>query len=265
VRLLIKLRCLENCKYEMRYHYQLQGFIYSLLKGSKYHYLHDKQGYKFFCFSNIFPAKNLEKHDVRTLIVSSPDEEFITYIYDVLGSFNKSPIEIGTMKFSIDFMNILYVKLPGTSQYTLITGTPVIVRVPRERYQMYDINPTKNYDYIYWRRQYPVLLFLSQVQNNLVKKFIEFGQFSNNYHSKIEEHQLVTPNLSPSLFQRFKFKKQVSTRITIPAKEMEQVVIGTLWEFGFDTNSNKELIQFALDCGLGERNSLGFGFMNLVK
>jgi CRISPR/Cas system endoribonuclease Cas6 (RAMP superfamily) len=45
-------------------------------------------------------------------------------------------------------------------------------------------------------------------------------------------------------------------------KGFEQVIIGTLWEFGFN-NGNKDLIQFALDAGLGERNSLGFGFMNL--
>lgn len=47
-------------------------------------------------------------------------------------------------------------------------------------------------------------------------------------------------------------------------KGFDQVEIGTLWEFGFDTNVNKDIIQFALEAGLGERNSLGFGFMNLL-
>ena len=61
MRLLIKLKCTENSTYEMQYHYHLQGFIYSLLKGSKYHSSHDKEGYKFFCFSNIFPARNLKE------------------------------------------------------------------------------------------------------------------------------------------------------------------------------------------------------------
>jgi CRISPR-associated endoribonuclease Cas6 len=265
VRLLIKLRCIESCLYQMEYHYQLQGFIYSLIKGSKYHHLHNKQGYKFFCFSNIFPAKNLEKNDLRTLIISSPDQEFVTYIHDVLSSNNSSSIKIGIMKFSVDSMNVLDVKLPENSRYALITGTPLIVRVPRERYQMYGIDPGKNYDYIYWRHEYPIVLFLSQVEINLVKKFIEFAQFSNSYRYEIEGNRLVQPTLSPSFFLRFKFKKQISTQMTIPAKGMKQVLIGTIWEFEFDRKSNKELIQFALDCGLGERNSLGFGFMNLLK
>ena len=73
MRLLIKLLCAESSRYEMQYHYHLQGFIYNLLKGSKYDYMHDKEGYKFFCFSNIFPATEyLEKNDLRTLIISSP-------------------------------------------------------------------------------------------------------------------------------------------------------------------------------------------------
>ncbi|MEM3192943.1 MAG: CRISPR-associated endoribonuclease Cas6 [Candidatus Parvarchaeota archaeon] len=40
-------------------------------------------------------------------------------------------------------------------------------------------------------------------------------------------------------------------------------MIGTVWEFGFEADVNRDMIQFALDVGLGERNSLGFGFMNL--
>jgi CRISPR/Cas system endoribonuclease Cas6 (RAMP superfamily) len=38
-------------------------------------------------------------------------------------------------------------------------------------------------------------------------------------------------------------------------------VIGTSWLFGF---ANPELAKFALDTGLGELNSLGFGFMNMA-
>ena len=85
MRLMIKLQCLESSSYEMQYHYHLQGFIYNLLKDSKYHYIHNKEGYKFFCFSNIFPVtRDLEIRDLRTLIISSPDSEFIAYLYEML-------------------------------------------------------------------------------------------------------------------------------------------------------------------------------------
>jgi CRISPR/Cas system endoribonuclease Cas6 (RAMP superfamily) len=40
------------------------------------------------------------------------------------------------------------------------------------------------------------------------------------------------------------------------------IVIGSLWELGFSHEVDESIQVFALDCGLGERNSLGFGFMN---
>jgi CRISPR/Cas system endoribonuclease Cas6 (RAMP superfamily) len=33
--------------------------------------------------------------------------------------------------------------------------------------------------------------------------------------------------------------------------------------FSFEGWEDRNLVQFALDAGLGERNSLGFGFMNM--
>jgi CRISPR-associated endoribonuclease Cas6 len=53
-RLLIKLRATEDSRYDMEYHAKVQGLIYELLRGSEYD-SHNKQGYKFFTFSNIFP------------------------------------------------------------------------------------------------------------------------------------------------------------------------------------------------------------------
>src|SRR5215212_1042158 len=104
MRLLIKLRCVESSSYEMQYHYYVQGFIYNLLKDSKYHYIHNKEGYKFFCFSNIFSVKrDLEKGDLRTLIISSPDSEFISYLYQKLHQqWNRAEVKIGCMRFRID-------------------------------------------------------------------------------------------------------------------------------------------------------------------
>src|SRR5690242_7040108 len=103
MRLLIKLEATENAPYEMQYHYHLQGFIYNLLKGNKYDQMHDMGGNKFFSFSNIFPVNSLRQYDYRTLIISSPDKEFITYMYEMLQLLldRGTIIKIGTMKFKI--------------------------------------------------------------------------------------------------------------------------------------------------------------------
>src|SRR5437588_12575306 len=109
MRLVIRLRSIENSPYEMQYHYQLQGFIYNLLRGSIYDQIHDKVGYKFFCFSNIFPAKDLQENDLRILIVSSPNGEFINYLYEILqmSLARGRVVKIGSMQFKIDSVHKL--------------------------------------------------------------------------------------------------------------------------------------------------------------
>ena len=234
----------------MQYHYHLQGFIYNLLRGSIYDQLHDTRGCKFFSYSNIFPFDDLRQNDLRTLIISSPDEQFIRYLYDImqLSAGRGTEIKIGAMKFNVDSLRKLYTRLPDNSNLNLITGTPIIVRVPREKYKEYNFEPLVNSDSIYWRNGHPIDLLLEQLQNTLLHKYAEYHwtETCKDIH----------------LFHGFEFKKQISTRVFI--KDFEQVIIGTVWEFGFN-NGNKELVQFALDSGLGERNSLGFGFMNLSR
>ena len=61
----------------------------------------------------------------------------------------------------------------------------------------------------------------------------------------------------------YKFKKQVSTKVHV--HDTDVIIIGSLWELGFSDNIDESVQIFALDCGLGERNSLGFGFVNEVK
>jgi CRISPR-associated endoribonuclease Cas6 len=217
----------------MQYHYHLQGFIYSLLEGSRYHYLHNKEGYKFFCFSNIFPAKDLEIGDLRTLMVSSPDNEFLSYVYDVLQKWN-AKVKIKYMKFGIEYVQKLNVNIP-TCPFTLITGTPITIRIPREKYKAHGVEPRGYYDYVYWRSDHPISLFISQIENNLVRKYSEYFEF-NNDRSLIEDN-----NNFPHLLQQYKFKKQISTRVYM--KGLDQIIIATLWEFEFNTFPNKDMIQ----------------------
>jgi CRISPR-associated endoribonuclease Cas6 len=265
MRLVIRLRSIENSPYKMQYHYQLQGFIYNLLRGSAYDQIHDKWGYKFFCFSNIFPALEFQENDVRTLIVSSPDSEFTKYLYERLQpSFGRGrEIKVANMNFKIDSLEKLTVKLPDTTPNSLITGTPIIVRIPKEKYNEYDFEQReKKYDYVYWRSEHPFDLFITQLENNLLNKYDQYHRRQTDSIRYVETQDHKDTLKGHQLFHSFKFKKQISTRVFM--KGFDQVVIGTLWEFSFNADVNKDIIQFALDAGLGERNSLGFGFMNLL-
>jgi CRISPR-associated endoribonuclease Cas6 len=266
MRLLVKLKSLIDSKYEMQYHYHLQSFIYDLLKGSKFHYLHDKQGYKFFCFSNIFPVFDLHVGDLRTLIISSPDDEFIRYINNMFKQLNKRQtiIKIGSMRFQIENTNEFHSHIYNESSLNMITGTPIIIRIHRERYQQFGFKLDGQYAEVYWRIDHPIMLFIQQLESNLLKKYYEYHKYVikdfEDSSEIVETYEI--PKSQVPFIQRFKFKKQIATRVFI--KDNNHIILGTLWEFVFDQYSiDKRLIEFALDCGLGERNSLGFGFMNL--
>lgn len=247
MRIVVSLRAIEDQPYEYENHHHLQGFIYNLIKNTEFRHLHDKEGYKFFCTSNVFPAYDLKEGDKRTLIISSPSEGFIETVASKLLKLRN--IKIGNLKFEVEKFTLVKERLAG--DFTLITGTPIIVRIPGYRYAEYGISPKKPYDYVYWRKEYPLKAFIKQLEENLVKKYKEF------YGESMEK--------ALPLFQRLTFKKQVSTKIYF--EEGLQTVIGTTWEFSFYGLSREqvELLQFGLDAGFGEMNTKGFGFMNLLK
>jgi len=130
----------------------------------------------------------------------------------------------------------------------MITGTPIVMRVPKERYADYGIESKRPYEY--WRPEYDFNAFVKQLSDNLVKKY-------NQYYNKNIKNQ--------NLFEIFKFKKSVCVhRIE---EEVEQKTIGSLWEFKFNhlEPEQKKILNLGLESGLGELNSSGFGFMNVVK
>jgi len=254
MRLLLSLKSADNLvEYKTNYHYQMQGFICGLLEeSSQFSQLHDKKGYKFFCFSNIFsPSGSNDNTDIRYIIISSPSRDFIRYVSMMLIKIKerKDRVSIGNMQLMIDDVRIFETKLKPP--FTLITGTPIIMRISRERYQKFDIETRYPYAYVFWRKEYPLEMFTRQLEENLCSKYAEFTGRENACEDGLP------------LIQKLTFKKQISTRINL--HDAEQIVIGSLWEFSFDNDQNTELLQFGLDCGLGERNSMGFGFMNVKK
>ena len=250
-RLLIRLRATYDSRYQTEYHKDVQGLIYSLLRGSVYDN-HSKQGYKFFTFSNIFPFSNMRKNDQRNLMISSPNDDFVSYVREQLEY--SQDIRIGQMKFKVEFCKKLNVKLPECDTFTLITGTPIITRIHRYRYEEAGALELGNeYKSIYWRSSHPVDLFINQLEDNLVKKY-------NEYHHRVEDDEIE--ERSP-VFYRCKFLKQIATKISAGKGLQKTTVIGTNWQFLL--NGASELGRFALDTGLGELNSLGFGFMNVKR
>lgn len=249
MRILITLRGKTSAAYDSLYH-KLQGFFYHLLKNTEYEDLHAKQGYKFFCFSNIFPPKPIKEGTKRYLLFSSPNSDLINRIYEQLREKEREGevISIGWMQFTIQKLNRLDPELPN--RFTLRTGTPIIVRIPKEKYDYYGIEPPKPYDYVYWRKQYSLRAFIKQMEENLFKKYAEF-------------HDEALPEFN--VFEQLKLQKTISDKVELSGEQV--TVIGSLWRFHFHgvDEQTRELLKFGLATGFGELNSLGFGFMNVEK
>lgn len=233
---------MSNFEPNFQYHHKVQGFIYSLLRNTKFDHLHDKHGFKFFCFSNIYKAKDLNHH---SLIISSPDQDFITQVEYQLNKIieNQIPVEIGGL-----FELIKVVRIPVKNlefPLKVITQSPIVIRIPVEKYQgrVTDVAPYKS---IMWRQGHPIDLFVEAIETNMKRKFAEFTG------SQIEGR----------IFEGYSFKKQVSTKVDLANYKIP--VIGSLWNLEFSADVHPHIQTFALDCGLGERNSLGFGFVNPV-
>jgi len=250
LRLVLTLRSTRASPYDLCYHHNLQAFVYSLIRRAGYFDLHDRPGCKFFCFSNLIPpGRRIDAGSKKTLVVSSPDSEMIASLRDEAKRMDKGEIKIGGMAFRLERSKTVETGIPeGFGEFTLDSGTPIVVRIPRYRLKEYGITPARDYDYVYWRKEHTPTPFIKQLEENLVKKF-------NEYSGTVTDE---TP-----IFEKVKFVKQVA--VPLRMQERETTVIGTLWEFDFQAldGQRRSLLEFGFEAGLGEMNSMGFGFMNV--
>lgn len=248
MRVLIKLRAEREQEVVTEYH-KIQGFVYNMLR-EKFPELHNKKGYKFFCFSNIFPygSGKMREGEIKNFIISSPSQKIIDTIVEFLSKNEGKTVNIGENLFSIKSWKVFNVSLP-TKNVRISTATPIIIRIPERMYEAYGIPKEKRKkSYVYWRPEYSFKAFAKQLSENLIKKFNDF------YGTKIQDY---------NLFEHFIFKKSVNLRLVIEGKSYG--ASGSLWDFHWSYMDpvQRKIIEFGLDAGFGERNSFGFGFVNL--
>ncbi|MEM0492612.1 MAG: CRISPR-associated endoribonuclease Cas6 [Candidatus Thermoplasmatota archaeon] len=246
MRLLIKLKDSKSQVIDNTYH-KLQGFVYELIR-ERYSSIHDKKGYKFFCFSNIFPSDN--KHDVRNLIISSPSSDIIDSIGKTLDGLIDNVVNIGEMQFVVKEYKKIETRLPSSNIH-VSSATPIIIRIPESRYDDYNIpSAERKKRYVYWRPHYSFEAFVKQLSENLIKKYNSF------YGTRIQSYDL---------FEQFMFRRMVYSNLTVKGKDYP--FAGSLWDFtwGFLDSAQRGIIEFGVDAGFGERNSYGLGFVNIKR
>lgn len=232
MRVLIKFRPEENFDYDSINKHTIQGFIYHLLQKSPYENYHNIKGFKYFNFSNIFPVSPFKPDETKNLLISSPKMGFIRTIEDAL--HGKEHFYLGKHRNSLRGVRVFNPHLKGR----FITSTPIVIYEENRKNHYYSLKNTNDFAF-----------FLERLKDNALKKY-------NAYHN-------LDYYFDGNLFDRFEFDREVAIRVKKTDKMF--LVIGTLWKnlekFNMD---DKRFYKFIMDCGLGEKNSLGFGMLNGV-
>ena len=239
MRIKLELEPLERFPYGVVGKHAVQGVIYSRLTGTKFAWMHDNKTFKFFTFSDIFPSGDFEPGKIKTLLISSPNEELIETLYEKLQGeetlfLGKHPLKLVSIK-----------KFSLRPKRRFITGSPIVVR------------SMKGDGFFTFYHEKSLSYFIKRLTENAVKKYEAFtGE--------------KTPIEGP-LFVRMvpKIRKNgwvdVYVRVNIRGEYFD--VPGSKWELleAEINNENERFYSFIMDAGVGELNSLGFGFINPVK
>lgn len=233
MRLILKFQPCNNDSFDSINKHTIQGFIYSLLQETAFNNYHDFKGFKYFNFSNIFPISDFKPNETKNLIISSPKQGFIRSLFDSINS--KDYFYLGKNKMEFENVGIFQPKL--TRRF--ITSTPIVLFEDNRKNKYYSLDKTNDFSF-----------FMDRIKDNALKKYNAYQ--NDNYY------------FEGNIFDRFEFDREVAVRVKKADKMF--LIIGTLWKnlekFNMD---DKRFYNFLMDCGLGEKNSLGFGMLNVVR
>lgn len=241
MRLLLKINPQQKTPQPIDPH-KIQGFIYNLAKGTDFEQVHDRDRYKYFCFSNIFPFESNQPFKSSrnyNLLITTPDKNLLIFLQGRLRDgyvFN-----LGDYKFKV--INCQKVNPNVTPESKLKTSTPAVASIPQDLYDKYDIESDR--EYMYWNKDMPLNAFVDLTSKNSVRKY-------NEYNDKNLPEDL-------QLFRSYKFKRGA----LVDYKDAE--IAGSIWEFKPNPQQKAlDVLNFLLDTGIGEKNSSGFGFLNII-
>lgn len=241
MRLVIKFEKKEKIQINQN---QLQGFVYMLIKKAGYEQVHElpQKRPRFFNFSQLF----LGKDNFLTFIISSPIKELIK-------SLKKSLKKGEIIRIGNEFLKVLKLnsfEINPKNLVVLKTETPIIVRIPKEKYRDYGLlSEILQYPYFYWRPKRGVSFepFVKQLEARIYRQYKIFTGRTN-----IKELPI---------FYSFRYIKTLDVPFFKNGKKISRP--GTMWEFTLNPALNKKLIKFIIDTGLGELTSQGYGFVNI--
>ncbi len=241
MRLKLSLTPKQNLPFDKINKHTIQGFVYNLLKDTEFGEMHNQPRFKFWCFSDMFPPNDFVEGEDKYLLISSPRKEFINVLYEKLD--NLGDISLNNFKFEVSEVKKFDLKVKNK----FITGSPIVLYKDKDRgkfIKFYDDN-------------FDLMFFIQRLQDNAIKKYKAF------YGEEPVLNGFIFDRIAPRVRNG-----RVDVYVRIAKKGKEFLIIGTTWKLLEKIKIRKEerkFYKFIMDCGLGEKNSLGFGFLNPIK
>lgn len=242
MRLEIILKGKNNFKVPFNYNHILSAIIYNKIADLNFaNELHSSKSFKFFTFSQIYIPKRrivkdgiIAKDGVISFYISSPNNFLIKSLVD--GFLEDLEISFQNQKLTIQKIEAL--KTPEfSSKSEFKTLAPIIVRTKKEidgELKIWDLAPSDK--------------FFKSLENNLIKKYIKFNNLT-----KTDKKINIYSDMNFVKRKRISINKDNATTHH-RAYMMDLILEGDL-----------DLIEFAYDVGIGEKNSMGFGMVKLLE
>lgn len=242
MRLEIILKGKNNFKVPFNYNHILSAIIYNKIADLNFaNELHSSKSFKFFTFSQIYIPKRrivkdgiIAKDGVISFYISSPNDFLIKSLVD--GFLEDLEISFQNQKLTIQKIEALNTP-EFSSKSEFKTLAPIIVRTKKEidgELKIWDLAPSDK--------------FFKSLENNLIKKYIKFNNLT-----KTDKKINIYSDMNFVKRKRISINKGNATTHH-RAYMMDLILEGDL-----------DLIEFAYDVGIGEKNSMGFGMIKLLE
>ena len=255
MRLMVDLRARADAEYVTNYHSKLRGRLWRALRGTEFDDEHGDGEPMGLAYSNVFPWGQIAEDDERTVLIASPREELLAALAEDLQSDRE--FNVGEMAFDVEDLTPVEVDVgePGT-RGVVETSTGVVVRLYDRHREAYGIDDEHGDSPTYWRPEHSIEPFRDAIAENLQRK-----------HERFAPEYVPGPDeVDGELFEGYEFRKTYALPTTV-TQGVELDLVVSKWRFDYRVrdDTHRKHLNLALDTGVGGRNGLGFGFVNVVE
>lgn len=277
-RIIATVQARTDASYQLEYHYPLRSRIYSALKGTEFDDRHNAPQPPGFVTSSIMPFGDFDEGDERTLIIAAHERELLQHLLDDFGRDRE--LNLGELPLTVDRAWIKDTDVGGPgSTGEITTRTGVLVEIPPSMFDEFGITEiVEDTDQPeFWRPHLGRGPFDALVEGNLALKDSLFG--SNDAVSADDDTATLLADggggppdvdlgIDGPLFDSAEFLKDFAKPVMVtrsPDVRRTAVLSKHDFEFTVRNQRHRHLLNLALDCGLGSKNHLGLGFLDLTE